>query len=759
MNVKRLLTLGALPALLLTGALRPAAAQPDNLDRLRIAFIGRENGRGAELDRQLYQAAVTAADQINAGDDDDEEGIRLSNGDRYALEIVYYPADTADDAVSALDEAVEDDAIAVLGPHETEQAQAIQSAGTQGLPLLLGAPDSPDGENLFRLTATLEDRAQAAADYLVNERHMTRIGVFSANTDVALAGSDAFRKAAGDNVIVADIIREADEEDFSADVQRLRDEDADALFIWALDGQTEMLLGELRDSGWDGEIVFAGLDADFVERAGVDLTAGLYGLVNWTETAYDSASQTFVADYQAQWGAIPPDAAASYYDAIYLLADSIADAGLQPSAVRADLAAQTDFPGVQGNYSRAEIDALRLIQVTDDGRLIEVARYAEAACQTCPDIWWADNVDEATTSTSAFRIGLIGTLDGASEGIGDQIEQAARLAVREINEAGGVIGANGVRYTLDLVAYSAETGETAGSAFQQAVSDGVQIVIGPDYNAQVIPNLFRADNEEVVQLVSATSDQVTINGGSYVYQLRATDATLASAAAEYLLDVRELTRFATVAVQADYGLDALEVFADAVRASDDGEVALELEHDVDATDFSAMADQIVNANVEAVAVWSTQPAFSALAVELQARDWDGILVYGYMTPEMSENLSQFTFEIIGPVNWWMNAGDWVSQDFSQRYAQRYGVTPIPQAASYYDAIYLIAAQLNGSKPDGIRAGLNGLERFIGVQGSYRPERYNNGELTRQVIILSLEEGVANAVARYDDGQCLIGCGN
>ncbi len=759
MNMKRLLLLGALPMLLLTGSLLTTMAQDDNLDTVRIAFIGRENGRGAELDRQLYQAAVTAADQINAGDDDDVEGIRLANGDRYALEVVYYPADTTDDAIDALDEAVTDDAVAVLGPHEIEQAEAIRSAGTQGLPLLLGAPDSPDGENLFRLTASLEDRAQAAADYLVNERHMTRIAVFSSNTDVALAGTEAFKKAAGNSLIVADIIREADEEDFSADVQQVRDEDAEALFIWALDGQTELLLGELRDSGWDGEIVFAGLDADFVGRAGADLTAGLYGLVNWTDSAYDSASQTFVADYQEQWGSMPPEAAASYYDAIYLLADSISDAGLQPSAVRGDLAGQTDFAGVQGTYDRAETDTLRLIQVASDGGLIEVARYAAAACQTCPDIWWADNVDEATTSTSSFRIGLIGTLDGASEGIGDQIEQAARLAVREINEAGGIIGANGVRYTLDLVTYSAETGEAAGSAFEQAISDGVQLIIGPDYNAQVIPNLFRADNEEVIQLVSATSDQVTINGGSYVYQLRATDATLANAAAEYLLDVRELTRFATVAVQADYGLDALEVFGDAVRASDDGEVALELEHDIAVTDFAAMADQIVNANVEAVAMWSTQPAFSALAAELSARDWDGVLVYGYLTLELSESLSQIPFEIVGPVNWWMSAGDWVSQDFSQRYAERYGTTPIPQAASYYDAIYLIAAQLDGSNPAGIRAGLNGLESFIGVQGSYRPERYKNGELTRQVIILSLEEGVANTVARYDDGQCLIGCGS
>lgn len=753
--MKSLSLLGILAIILMT-TLMLVSAQDDNLETLRIAFIGRENGAGAELDRQLYQAAVTAANEINAGDDDDEAGIRLSNGDRYALEIVYYPATTNDDALEALDEAVDDDAVAVLGLHERDMAEAIQDAGTQGLAVLLGADDAPDGENLFRITASLEDRAEAAADYLVNERHFTKIGVFSSNTDKALAGTDAFKTAAGDDVLVADFIREAEEDDFVADVQTLRDADAQALFVWALDSQTTDLLTALDDSGWDGEIVYARLDGDFVAQAGTELANGLYGLTNWTHIAYDAASQTFAADYQDQWGTLPPDAAASYYDAVYLLADSIADVGTQASSIRNDLAAQTDFVGVQGSYTNASTTALRVIQAQSDGSFIEVARYADAVCQTCPDIWWADNSSQDTTSNATFRIGLIATLDGSAEVIGEHIEQAARLAIREINEAGGVIGADDVRYTLDLVTYSAETSEAAGTAFQQAVSDGVQLIIGPDYNGLAIPNLFRAENEQLVQLVSATSQQITLNGGSYVYQLRATDATLAKTAAQYLLDVREVTRFATVAVRTDYGLDSIETFSDTVRA-DDGDILLELEHDVEGIDAAALADQIVNANVQAAAVWSTQPALSALAAELQERNWEGLLVYGYLTPELAQSMSEVSFEIISPVNWWSNAGDWVSRDFTTRYTERYAEMPLPQAVAYYDAVYLIASQLTSASPDDIQAGLAELDTFMGVQGSYHPGRYNNGELTRQVIIASVQHGVVSEAARYDDGQCLIGC--
>lgn len=757
MKLTRWMTLSALLAVIIGGALFPVGAQDDDLDTLRIAFIGRETGAGGELDRQLFQAAVTAAEQINAGEDDDEAGLQTANGESFELEVIYYPADTADDALDAFSDVIADDVVAVLGPHERDLAEAIQDAGTQGLAVLLGASDSPDSDSIFRVTASLTDRAQAAADFLINERHFSRVGVFASNTNEALAGIDAFRSAAGDDVIVVDITREADDNDLLADARALRDADAEALFVWALDSQTATLLRALRDSGWDGEIVYTGLDADFVAGAGMELTEGLYGVVNWTSAAYDSVSQAFVTDYRTQWGITPPDAAASYYDAVYLLGAAAAEVGVEPGSIRAELASQSGVTGAQGGYDSAGTDALRIIQARSDGSFIEVVRYADAQCQTCPDTWWADNSGDSTT-TATFRIGLIAALDGAAQAAGDQVEQAARLAVREINEAGGVVGSGGVRYTLDLVIYSAETGEAAGAAFQQAVTDGAQVIIGPDFNAQALPNLFRAESEQIVQLVSATSDQVATNGGSYVYQLRAVDSVLASTAARYLLDVRELTRFATVAARTDYGLDSAATFADTVSASDDGEVLLELEHDVDEADFSRLAEQIVSADVQAAAVWSTQPALSALAAELQARGWDGVLTYGYLTPDLAASISGSSVEIVAPVNWWATAGDWVSQDFAARYSERYGDMPIPQAASYYDAIYLVAAQLNGSSADGLQTNLDGLENFVGVQGSYRPERYDSGELTREVIIVSLKQGAVTEAARYDDGICLVGCG-
>jgi len=757
MNWKRWLLIGVLPMALLAGALVSVSAQDDTLETLQIAFIGRQDGRGADLDQQLFQAAVMAADQINAGDDDDETGVRTSDGESYALEIVYYPANTADESVEALADAADDGVIAVLGPHESDYAEAIQTAGTSNLALLTGAEDAPGGSGVFRLSSAHDDWSQAAADYLVNERHLTRIAVISSNTDAALAGTDAFKTAAGTSAIVADIVREADDTDFNEAVQTLRDTDADALFVWVLDAQMIALLETLDSTNWDGLIIFAGLDADFMDAAGNDLTEGMYGTVGWSAAAYDARSQAFVNDYTAQWGIAPPAAAAAYYDAVFLLSESISDVGIVASTIRTNLSGSLEIVGVQGSYDNATTDTVLLMQARSDGSLIEAARYTGRECLNCPDIWWADSSNVTVTSSETIRIGLIATLDGVSEPMGAQIEQAAQLAIRDINDAGGVVGPNSVRYTLNLVTYSVTNTDEVAVAFDQAEQDGVDVLIGPDYNAQVVPNVFRPESAGMVQLVSATLAQLSANSDGYLFQMRANDTALAQAAARYLLDTRDLTRFASVAVRTDYGLDSVEAFNDVVSDSDDGEVVLELEHDLDTIDFATLADQVVAAEVEAISLWTMQPAAATLMSELNARGWDGVVMYGYLTPEFASSIGQMTFELVAPVNWWQDTRDWVGSAFAAHYSERYGETPLPQAAAYYDVVHLIARGLDEAGASGLRTWISGLDSFIGVQGSYAPDRYDDGEMSRNVTILSLYDEGTQVAARYNDGVCIIGC--
>jgi len=110
-------------------------------------------------------------------------------------------------------------------------------------------------------------------------------------------------------------------------------------------------------------------------------------------------------------------------------------------------------------------------------------------------------------------------------------------------------------------------------------------------------------------------------------------------------------------------LEGITAFQDRVSADDDAEVVIELEHDVEQTDFAAMAADLAASDVEAIAVWSSQPAAQTLLKELTAQGWQVIFVHGYLSPDFEAGMLETNdIEVVGPVNWFASAQDWVSRD-------------------------------------------------------------------------------------------------
>jgi branched-chain amino acid transport system substrate-binding protein len=751
MNIKlsRIILILAAVALLTGATLHFVAAQDDTTE-LTIAFIGAGNGSQAAHERALYQAAVLAAEQIN----DDE--LTDLNDESYTLNVVYYEADSAEDVADALEDATEDGVIAILGPDDSTRLEALIDEGTPTVAVLSALPDAPDSENIFRLSATPSDWALSIADYLVNERHFTQIATVAADTESAQDGIQAFTDAAGEDNIVSELTHEADEDDFSSDAQTIRESGADAVFAWTLDTQARLLLTELRTVGWNGVFVYQGLDSQFIERAGAENVIDVMGPMNWTATTYDAASQEFVADYTARWESTPSERAAAYYDAVHLIAAAVEAAGDTPSSIANSLSTNDGINGAQGQYVGGESHSLRIMQVTNGGTLIEAAHYTDNVCLTCVDTVRA-TIDTTTEQRGLFNINFVGTLDGAAENIGLAAQQGAELALREINDAGGVLAPDGTRYILSLTSTSVNSASGVAEVFQA----GASIILGPDYNGMVMPNLTLPSVSGVPQLISATSSQVAENEvADYVFQMRADDATLARVSADYLLNMRELTTFATIVARTDYGLDTANVLEDVVSNADEGQIVLALEHDVDETDFSNYAAQIAASGAQAVFVWTTQPAAAQLLSALDAAGWQGVFVYGYLTPEFAQMLVvPSNIELLAPVNWWNAAGDWASVDFTTRYTERYGESPTSQSVSYYDAMYLLAQGVEevGVDSSALQAWLINYEAYRGIQGVYNPAAYGDGEMSRSVMLLSVDSSGIRESARYEDATCWVNC--
>jgi branched-chain amino acid transport system substrate-binding protein len=762
MNRKALVTLGAAAVLLLGGMVSQTGAQ-DNAETLNIAFIGAERGTQATIDRNLFQAAQLAAQQIN---NDTDDPLTDADGTRYSLDVRYYGADSANDVADALTEADEDSVIAVLGPNDDDRVDVLLDAGTPPAAVLSAAANAVTADRVFRLTATDDQRAQAAADYLVNQRFYTRLAVLAVDSSSAQDGAAAFVAAAGDANIAVNLTHTAETTDFTSDAETIREADVQAIFAWTLDAQMRGLLADLAQIGWTGTVIYEGLDTDFA--ASVDsLPRGikLFGVVDWDATAYDSDSQQFAADYAARWeNATPNSDAAAYFDAVNLIAEAVraSNDGDSVDAILTALRNENGYDGVQGVYDGAESDGLLLVE-KQNSNLIEAVRYDAGACLTCTQTIVPDVTDSAVDNRGLVTISLVGALDNAPSESGVSAQQAVELAIREINDNGGIIGPNNTRYVFSMAESNVTNSAQLTQVVQQAGQNGTTIILGPDSNAALDGAGNAAVGAGIPQLVSATSAQITLNDvQDFIFQMRADDDELARAALSYLLDKRDLTRFGIVSVRADYGQDTANLLERAIADSDDGLVTVSLNHEIGATDFSAIAAELAASDTQAIFAWTTQPSAQALVAALGAANWQGVVVYGYATPEMSAGLTvPAGVEVIAPVNWWEVAGDWASQEFATRYQNRFGEAPFPQSASYYDAVYLIAAGVEsvGATPADLQGWLLEQERFQGVQGVYQPAVYGDGELSRSVMLLHFIAGGFHELARYEDGLCWSGCGS
>jgi len=225
-----------------------------NATVLTVGYIGASRGAQAALDQSNYQAAVLAAEQINTSDD---YGVISDGNVRYRFEVVYYTADSAEEAADAYTFALIDGAVAVLGPRQERQIEAIlDEEGSLDLPLLVADAGDQAGEaNVFQLSSTQDIWVEAAADYLTEELNLSNLVTVAVDTETAQAGADLFAILAGEDALALSITHAADADDLSGEAQDIVDADADGLFVWTLDAQGELLLEALADAGGSGRIV------------------------------------------------------------------------------------------------------------------------------------------------------------------------------------------------------------------------------------------------------------------------------------------------------------------------------------------------------------------------------------------------------------------------------------------------------------------------------------------------------------------------
>lgn len=313
---------------------------------------------------------------------------------------------------------------------------------------------------------------------------------------------------------------------------------------------------------------------------------------------------------------------------------------------------------------------------------------AMAACGGEP----ANNGGNDTPDATTVKIGGIGPLTGAYANYGLSEKNGAELAVKEINEAGGIAGKQ-----IEL-SYQDSQGESesAVNAYGKLMDWGMEVSLGCVLSGENASVVAAARDDDVLLITPSGSADKCIDGSSLAFRVCFYDSFQGAAAAQYIKD-NDIVDTVGVLYQSDvdYSVGLYNAFVEKC-----GELGITIAEtqtftSTTSTDFSTQVNALVASGAKLVFIPIYAEEASTFLTQARGKFADGVYFFGAdgldgilgkvaQDPTIANNVLMLTpFSADNPAE---NV-----QSFVKKYQEAYGATPDQFAADAYDAIYAIKA--------------------------------------------------------------------
>lgn len=306
------------------------------------------------------------------------------------------------------------------------------------------------------------------------------------------------------------------------------------------------------------------------------------------------------------------------------------------------------------------------------------------------------NTDTSTDSSAnaggeTYVIGGIGPLTGDAASYGISVKQGAEIAIKEINDAGGVkVGDKTLQLSLKFEDDQA-TPDKAVTAYNSLMDSKMDALLGAVTSGSCLAVANLAQEDDILMLTPSGSAQ-DITKNTNVFRLCFTDPLQGETMAEHMITDLKFKNVAVIYKNSDeYSTGVYEAFAK--KVAELGGTITTAEAFADGEDFNTQLTSIKGTDAEAIFApiyygdashIVTQAADLSMTLPFFGSDgWDGILdtVTDKATVEGATFLSPFF------------SGDKAAADFVTKYNEAYKATPDQFAADGYDGVYVIKAAL------------------------------------------------------------------
>ncbi len=214
-----------------------------------------------------------------------------------------------------------------------------------------------------------------------------------------------------------------------------------------------------------------------------------------------------------------------------------------------------------------------------------------------------------------IKIANIVELSGPGTTAGTLFKNGVELAVKEINESGGILGKKVESYTVDT---QTNPGVAKGLT-QKAVDDNVFAIFGPVYSGSIMVSMAESRRGEVPNFTGGEAAAVTQQGNPYVFRTAFGQSTSFPKLAKFI-NTKAKT-LAVIYVNNDFGKGGRDTL-NKLLAGGPTQIVADISTDAGQVDFSAAVLRAKQSNADAIFAYTNEEESARLLRELKKQGWN-----------------------------------------------------------------------------------------------------------------------------------------
>ncbi len=343
-------------------------------------------------------------------------------------------------------------------------------------------------------------------------------------------------------------------------------------------------------------------------------------------------------------------------------------------------------------------------------------------------------------------VGLV-ELSGPGATAGTNFDNGVKLAVQEINAAGGIAG--------QRIAYSSWDTQTlpgvAKGLASKAIDMNAPLVMGPVYSGSILVSMQETRRARIPNIIGGEAAQITEQGNPYVFRCSFTQAASMPKVVRYMQDSLKAKSVAVIYVNNDFGKGGRDAVVQGLKAAGI-QVAADISTEVGQIDFSGAVLRAKQSNADALFVYTNEEESARALKELRKQGYNKPIV-GESTlanDKVIELAGAAANGVVAHVGLTPDAPNPTVQAFAKKYEATYRSKPDHNAMKGYTGMHAAKAvfdKVGKIDPQAFAQAMHGMsisaKEYPGVLFDVRYD--DKGDLDRESFIVKVVDGRAQVI--------------